>query len=90
VTRDFALTSNVWSGYGRFCTTSWKVEGYGGGVNRSPEKSEGSASPAGSAGEDGAAATEPTGSAASDDVEIPQQQTAEKAADNEAGEGART
>ncbi|GAB2939887.1 hypothetical protein [Streptomyces heilongjiangensis] len=25
-----------------------------------------------------------------DDVEIPQQQTAEKAADNEAGEGART
>ena len=28
-------------------------------------------------------------SSASDDVEIPQQQTAEKAADNEAGEGAR-
>ncbi|MFF2516228.1 gliding motility protein [Streptomyces sp. NPDC058086] len=56
----------------------------------SPEKSEGSASPAGSAGEDGAAATEPAGAAASDDVEIPQQQTAEKAADNEAGEGART
>ncbi|MFK0025842.1 gliding motility protein [Streptomyces sp. NPDC090798] len=56
----------------------------------SSEKSEGSASPSGSAGEGGAAATEPAGAAASDDVEIPQQQTAEKAADNEAGEGART
>lgn len=37
-------------------------------------------------------ATEPTGvsgAAPSEDVEIPQQQTAEKAADNGAGEGAR-
>jgi hypothetical protein len=56
----------------------------------SSEKSEGAESPGGSAGEDGAAATEPAEATAKDDVEIPQQQTAEKAADNEAGENART
>ncbi|MFE2694598.1 gliding motility protein [Streptomyces mirabilis] len=50
----------------------------------SSEKSEGSES------EGGAAATEPAEATAKDDVEIPQQQTAEKAADNEAGESART
>jgi hypothetical protein len=51
----------------------------------SSEKSEGAESPGGSAGEGGAAEA-----TAKDDVEIPQQQTAEKAADNEAGENART
>ncbi|MFD7472687.1 gliding motility protein [Streptomyces sp. NPDC059837] len=56
----------------------------------SSEKSEGAESPGGSAGEGGAAATEPAEATAKDDVEIPQQQTAEKAADNEAGENART
>lgn len=56
----------------------------------SSEKSEGAESPGGSAGEGGAAATEPAEATAKDDVEIPQQQTAEKAADNEAGESART
>ncbi|MFE2565396.1 gliding motility protein [Streptomyces mirabilis] len=50
----------------------------------SSEKSEGSES------EGGPAATEPAEATAKDDVEIPQQQTAEKAADNEAGESART
>lgn len=50
----------------------------------SSEKSEGSES------EGGAAASEPAEVTAKDDVEIPQQQTAEKAADNEAGESART
>ncbi|MEV4447225.1 hypothetical protein [Streptomyces mirabilis] len=50
----------------------------------SSEKSEGSES------EGGAVATEPAEATAKDDVEIPQQQTAEKAADNEAGENART
>ncbi|MFE5136813.1 gliding motility protein [Streptomyces fagopyri] len=35
------------------------------------------------------AATGAAGAASSDDVEIPQQQTAEKAADNGAGESAR-
>ncbi|MCT9109950.1 hypothetical protein [Streptomyces mirabilis] len=50
----------------------------------SSEKSEGSES------EGGAAASEPAEATAKDDVEIPQQQTAEKAADNEAGESART
>lgn len=44
----------------------------------SSEKSEGSES------EGGAAASEPAEATAKDDVEIPQQQTAEKAADNEA------
>ncbi|MGW1759163.1 gliding motility protein [Streptomyces mirabilis] len=48
------------------------------------EKSEGSES------DGGAAATEAAEATAKDDVEIPQQQTAEKAADNEAGESART
>ncbi|MFD5630171.1 hypothetical protein [Streptomyces sp. NPDC127072] len=33
---------------------------------------------------------ETAGTASTEDVEIPQQQTAEKAADSEAGEGART
>ncbi|WSI44357.1 hypothetical protein OG585_32680 [Streptomyces sp. NBC_01340] len=56
----------------------------------SSEKPEGSESPGGSAGEGGAVATEPAEATAKDDVEIPQQQTAEKAADNEAGENART
>ncbi|MGW4979156.1 hypothetical protein [Streptomyces mirabilis] len=50
----------------------------------SSEKSEGSES------EGGPAASEPAEATAKDDVEIPQQQTAEKAADNEAGESART
>ncbi|MET7779118.1 gliding motility protein [Streptomyces sp. NPDC005388] len=50
----------------------------------SSEKSEGSES------EGGAAASECAEATAKDDVEIPQQQTAEKAADNEAGESART
>lgn len=50
----------------------------------SSEKSEGSES------EGGAAASETAEATAKDDVEIPQQQTAEKAADNEAGESART
>ncbi|MER5906683.1 hypothetical protein ABT150_42640 [Streptomyces mirabilis] len=50
----------------------------------SSEKSEGSES------EGGVAASEPAEATAKDDVEIPQQQTAEKAADNEAGESART
>lgn len=50
----------------------------------SSEKSEGSES------EGGAAASESAEATAKDDVEIPQQQTAEKAADNEAGESART
>nr|WP_326720288.1 gliding motility protein [Streptomyces sp. NBC_00243] len=35
------------------------------------------------------ATAETAGAATTDDVEIPKQQTAEKAADNEAGEGAR-
>ncbi|MFJ8026538.1 gliding motility protein [Streptomyces sp. NPDC096311] len=56
----------------------------------SSEKSEGSESPGGSGNEGGVAATEPAETTAKDDVEIPQQQTAEKAADNEAGESART
>ncbi|MCX4457323.1 hypothetical protein OOK58_35805 [Streptomyces sp. NBC_01728] len=56
----------------------------------SSEKPEGSESPGGSTGEGGAVATEPAEATAKDDVEIPQQQTAEKAADNEAGENART
>ncbi|WP_369679630.1 gliding motility protein [Streptomyces mirabilis] len=56
----------------------------------SSEKSEGSESPGGSESEGGAAAAEPAEATAKDDVEIPQQQTAEKAADNEAGENART
>ncbi|MFC9849051.1 hypothetical protein ACFWFF_03525 [Streptomyces sp. NPDC060223] len=34
--------------------------------------------------------TETVGASTTEDVEIPQQQTAEKAADSEAGEGART
>ncbi|MFD4523470.1 hypothetical protein ACFWP7_05960 [Streptomyces sp. NPDC058470] len=36
------------------------------------------------------AETETAGAATTEDVEIPKQQTAEKAADSEAGEGART
>ncbi|WP_406174185.1 gliding motility protein [Streptomyces sp. NBC_00996] len=36
-----------------------------------------------------ATAEETTEAATAEDVDIPQQQTAEKAADNEAGEGAR-
>ncbi|WP_028802326.1 hypothetical protein [Streptomyces sp. 142MFCol3.1] len=38
---------------------------------------------------DPATAEKPAATAAEEDVEIPQQQTADKAADNEAGEGAR-
>ncbi|MFF4133198.1 gliding motility protein [Streptomyces mirabilis] len=56
----------------------------------SSEKSEGSESQGGPESESGPAATEPAEATAKDDVEIPQQQTAEKAADNEAGESART
>lgn len=56
----------------------------------SSEKSEGSESQGGSGSDGGVAATEPAETTAKDDVEIPQQQTAEKAADNEAGESART
>ncbi|WST78939.1 hypothetical protein OG762_32950 [Streptomyces sp. NBC_01136] len=50
---------------------------------------EGPESPERSLGE-GGAAMEAAEAAATEDVEIPQQQTAEKAADNEADEGAHT
>lgn len=50
----------------------------------------GSSEPSGSGCGAATAAAEVTGAATTEDVEIPQQQTAAKAADNEAGEGART
>lgn len=56
----------------------------------SSASSESSESPGGSESEGGTAAAESAAGAATEDVEIPQQQTAEKAADNDAGEGART
>jgi hypothetical protein len=48
------------------------------------EEAKGSSEPAGEA-----TAEETAEAATTEDVDIPQQQTAEKAADNEAGEGAR-
>lgn len=52
-----------------------------------PAAADAAAEPTGSAGTDGAA--DPDGAADADGVEIPKQQSAEAAADNEAGEGAR-
>ncbi|MEV7346442.1 gliding motility protein [Streptomyces sp. NPDC093544] len=44
----------------------------------------------GSSETEGEATAETAGAATTEDVEIPKQQTAEKAVDSEAGEGART
>jgi hypothetical protein len=58
-------------------------------VKASPEAAEGNVSATAKSGEVEANEAAEDESGAADDVEIPKQQTAEKAADNEAGEGAR-